>query len=158
MVSVKSFTAAAVAVVVSSTAVYAADMPAPPPEIVYQPVPCCGTGGWYLRGDIGIGVQTFSEFDLTQTNSAFVWPSSWQIVQTNIQDTTIFGLGVGYVVNNWLRLDMTGEYRTKALFKATGSYTNNCAGGGTCFDVNSGNVASSVFMANAYIVSAPGGA
>ena len=37
------------------------------------------------------------------------------------------------------------------MFKATGSYTNNCAGGGTCFDVNSGNLASSVFMANGYI-------
>ena len=114
MVSVKSFIAAAAAIVVSSTAVYAADMPAPPPEMVYQPAPCCGTGGWYLRGDIGIGVQTFSEFDFTQTNSAFVWPSSWQIVQKNIQDTAIFGLGVGYVVNNWLRVDVTGEYRTEA--------------------------------------------
>ncbi len=155
MVSVKSFTAAAVAVVVSSTAVYAADMPAPPPEIVYQPVPCCETGGWYLRGDIGIGVQIFSEFDFTQTNAGFAWPSNWQIVQKDIQDTAIFGLGVGYVVNNWLRVDVTGEYRTEAAFKATGSYSgaaNFCNSGvGTCFDVNTGNISSSVFMANAYV-------
>ena len=137
--------------VVSSTAIYAADLPAPPPQIVYQPAPCCETSGWYLRGDIGIGVQTYSQFNFSQTNSAFVWPSTWQIVQTNIQDTTIFGGGVGYVVNNWFRVDLTGEYRTKAMFKATGSYTNNCGRGGTCFDVNSGNLASSVFMANGYI-------
>ncbi len=38
--------------------------------------------GWYLRGDIGVGVQTYSQFNFTQTNSAFVWPSTWQIVQT----------------------------------------------------------------------------
>jgi opacity protein-like surface antigen len=155
MVSVKSFLAAAVAAVIS-TAACAADMPMPPPpQMVYQPAPCCGTGGWYLRGDIGIGVQTFSEFDFTQTNSAFVWPSNWQIVQKDIQDTAIFGLGVGYVVNNWLRVDVTGEYRTEAAFKATGSYSglaNFCNGGvGTCFDVNTGNISSSVFMANAYV-------
>jgi opacity protein-like surface antigen len=157
MVSVKSFIAAAAAIIVSTAAVYAADMPAPPPEIVYQPVPCCATGGWYLRGDIGIGVQTFSEFDFTQTNSAFVWPSNWQIVQKNVQDTAIFGFGVGYEVNNWLRVDVTGEYRTEAAFKATGSYSgaaNFCnlpSGVGTCFDVNTGNISSSVFMANAYV-------
>jgi hypothetical protein len=45
MVSVKSFIAAAAAMVVSSTAIYAADLPAPPPQIVYQPAPCCETGG-----------------------------------------------------------------------------------------------------------------
>ena len=112
--------------VVSSTAIYAADLPAPPPQIVYQPAPCCETSGWYLRGDIGIGVQTYSQFNFSQTNSAFVWPSTWQIVQTNIQDTTIFGGGVGYVVTDWFRVDLTSEYRTKAMFKATGSYTNNC--------------------------------
>ncbi len=151
MVSVKLFLAAAAAIVVGNTAVYAADMLAPPPQIVYQPAPCCEISGWYLRGDIGVGVQTYSQFNFTQTNSAFDWPSTWQIVQTNIQDTTIFGGGVGYVVNNWFRVDVTGEYRTKALFKATGSYTNNCAVPGTCFDINSGNVASSVFMANAYL-------
>ena len=151
MVSVKSFLAAAAAAVIS-TAAWAADMPMPPPP---QAPPCCQTGGWYLRGDIGIGVQTFSEFNFTQTNSAFVWPSNWQIVQKDIQDTAIFGLGIGYVVNNWLRVDVTGEHRNEAAFKATGSYSglaNFCNGGvGTCFDVNSGNISSSVFMANAYV-------
>ena len=151
MVSVKSFAAAAAAAVVS-TAAYAADMPMPPPQMVYQPAPpCCETGRWYLRGDIGIGIQTFSSFDFTQTNSVFVWPSSWQIVQKSIQDTTIFGMGVGYEFNNWLRFDVTGEYRTKAMFKATGSYTNSCGGGGVCFDVNTGNYSAAVFMANTYI-------
>jgi len=151
MLSVKSFFAAAAAAVIS-TAACAADMPMPPPpQIVYQPPPCCETAGWYLRGDIGVGLQIFSSFDHSQTNSAFIWPASWQIVQKDIQDTSIFGMGVGYEWNNWLRFDVTGEYRTKAMFKATGSYTNNCAGGGTCFDVNSGNLSSSVFMVNAYI-------
>jgi opacity protein-like surface antigen len=127
-------------------------MALPPPQ--YQPVPLMveqPLGGWYLRGDVGVGVLSFSEFDHSQTNSVFVWPSTWQIVQQNIQDTTIFDLGAGYAFNNWFRVDVTGEYRTKAAFKATGSYTNFCAGGGTCFDVNSGNYSSEVFMVNAYV-------
>ena len=27
-----------------------------------------------------------------------------------------FGLGVGYNVNNWFRIDVTGEYRARANF------------------------------------------
>jgi hypothetical protein len=40
-------------------------------------------------------------------------------VQKDIQDTAIFGAGIGYAWNSWLRFDVTGEYRTKAGFKAT---------------------------------------
>ncbi len=152
MVSVKSFIAAA-AVTIASTAAHAADMPMPmqpPPQIVYQQAPCCDTGRWYLRGDVGVGVQTFSSFDHSQTNSAFVWPPSWQIVQKDIQDTAIFGFGIGYEWNSWFRFDVTGEYRTKAGFKATGSYTDFC-GGATCFDINTGNFSSAVFLANGYV-------
>ena len=154
MVGVKSFIAAGAAAFIG-TAAFAADMPLPPPPqiplqipmIVEQPV-----GGWYLRGDIGVGVQSFSEFDFTQTNAAFVWPSSWTIVQQDIQDTTIFGLGIGYEFNNWFRMDFTGEYRTKAAFKVTGSYSGaSCSGGGICFDVNTGNYSAEVFMVNAYV-------
>ena len=44
------------------------------------------TGGWYLRGDIGVGAQKFKEFDFTQTNNAFVWPASWRIDQKEMGD------------------------------------------------------------------------
>ena len=128
-----------VAVIVSTTA-HAADMPLPAPQIVYQQC-----------GDVGVGVQTFSSFDHGQTNSVFVWPASWTIVQQDIQDSAIFGMGIGYAWNNWLRFDVTGEYRTRAGFKATGSFTEFCAGGGNCFDVMQGNISSAVFLANAYV-------
>ena len=161
MVSVKFFASAAAASLIG-TAAYAADMqvlPPPPPmyqppPVAYQPPPVMAPapmGGWYLRGDVGIGMQNFNDFPHSQTNSAFVWPASWEIVQKDIQDTSIFGGGIGYAWNNWFRTDFTAEYRTKAMFKATGSYTNFCAGGGTCFDVTSGNVSSAVFMLNAYV-------
>jgi len=159
MVSVKFLTSVAAASMLATTA-YAADMMLPPPPpyqppppIAYQPPPpvVAPVGGWYLRGDVGVGMQTFGDFPHTQTNSAFVWPASWAIVQKDVQDTAMVGFGVGYEWNNWFRTDVTAEYRTKAMFKATGSYTNFCAGGGVCFDVTEGNVSSAVFMANAYL-------
>jgi opacity protein-like surface antigen len=156
MVSVKYLIAAAAAVIVSTTA-HAADIAMPPPPVVV-PTPCCNTGGWYLRGDVGVGVQTFGSFNHSQTNSSFVWPASWTIVQQDIQDTSIFGMGIGYAWNNWLRFDVTGEYRTKALFKTTGRYMgtsdfcpNTAFGTGSCFDNISGNLSSAVFLANAYV-------
>ena len=52
-------------------------------------------GGWYLRGDIGVGAQNFKEFDHHQTNSAFVWPASWRIDQRDMGDATFVGGGIG---------------------------------------------------------------
>jgi opacity protein-like surface antigen len=153
MVSVKFLIRIGAAAVISTSA-YAADLPQPPPPMVYQPAPqvveAPAIGGWYLRGDVGVGVLNFRQFDHSQTNSTFVWPASWQIVQKDIQDTAILGFGAGYELNNWFRVDVTGEYRTKAALKATGSYVEFCPGG-TCFDVNSANYSASVFMVNGYI-------
>src|ERR1700753_728185 len=100
MFGVKYLTAAAAAVIVSTSA-HAADMPIPPPPVIIPPPPCCATTtGWYLRGDVGVGVQTFNSFNHSQTNSAFVWPASWSIVQQDMQDTAIFGGGIGYAWNS----------------------------------------------------------
>jgi opacity protein-like surface antigen len=108
------------------------------------------TGGWYLRGDIGVGVQSFKTFDHTQTNAAFVWPASWRIDQKDINDSFFIGGGIGYQWNSWLRFDATAEYRAKAKFKVLGSYTEFCPGG-RCFDLYDGNHSALVVMANAYV-------
>src|ERR1700742_356239 len=74
-----------------STAAFAADLPSPRgPYIVNDPV-AVEAGGWYLRGDVGVGVQTFSNYNFTQTNiaSGAVWPATWQINQHDIKDATI---------------------------------------------------------------------
>jgi opacity protein-like surface antigen len=152
MVSVKALVGAAATAILSSTA-FAADLPPPMPPPMYQPqVAVAETSGWYLRGDVGVGIQTFSSYDFTQTNagSGAVWPASWRIDQKDIQDTTILGFGIGYAVNNWFRFDVTGEYRTKAKFNAVGSYLEFCPNG-RCFDVYDGNHSAAVFMANGYI-------
>ena len=152
MVSVKSFIPAAAAALIS-TAAFAADLPLPPP-IAYQPPPppiVAPASGWYLRGDVGLGIQNFKSFDHGQTNPAFVWPASWTINQQEIKDATILGFGLGYEFNSWLRFDITGEYRTKVVGKAVGSYKEFCPNGGTCFDSFDFDHSAAVFMANAYI-------
>jgi opacity protein-like surface antigen len=108
------------------------------------------TGGWYLRGDIGVGAQKFKEFDHSQTNNAFVWPASWRIDQKEMGDAWFIGGGFGYQWNSWLRFDATAEYRAKTKFRAIGSYTEFCPGG-RCFDLYDGNHSAVVVLANAYI-------
>jgi opacity protein-like surface antigen len=135
----------------ASTAALAADLAAPQPQYV-QPAP--EVGGWYLRGDVGVGAQNFKSYDFTQTNAASgaLWPASWQINQKDIKDAAFIGLGLGYQWNSWLRFDVTGEYRADVKFKAVGSYAGaaDFCGGGTCFDVYDGDHQASVFLANAY--------
>src|ERR1700742_1763055 len=114
-----------------STAAVAADLP-PPIQAIYAPP--VETGGWYLRGDVGVGNQSFKSYDFHQTNiaSGAVWPASWEIDQKDIKDAVFIGGGVGYAWNNWLRFDVTGEYRTDVKFKAVGSYAGAadfCPGG-----------------------------
>ncbi|HTV35506.1 MAG TPA: outer membrane beta-barrel protein [Xanthobacteraceae bacterium] len=151
MVSVKSLIGAGAALLVSSAA-YAADLGAPPP-MQYLPQPqVTETGGWYLRGDVGVGIQSFSSFDLGPPANV---PATWAVNQTDIQDSALLGFGIGYEFNSWLRFDVTGEYRTGALFHALGSYDQGtCTVGGvtgTCFDNYTGNFSAAVFMANAYV-------
>ena len=145
------------AVSLLSTAATAADLPPPlPPPMVRAPV-VVETGGWYLRGDVGIGIQNFKEFEYHQTNAAFIWPASWRIDQKDMKSAPFIGFGIGYAWSNWLRFDFTGEYRSKVPAKVIGSYTEFCPGG-RCFDVYDFNHTSWVTMANIYLDSAPGGA
>jgi opacity protein-like surface antigen len=133
-----------------STAAFAADFPPalPPAQPVIQaPI----ESGWYLRGDVGVGVQKFQAFDHFQTKPSFVWPASWQIVQKQTDESVFIDFGVGYQFNNWLRFDFTGEHRTSAKFKVVGSYHEFCPGGATCFDQYDGSHAAEVFMLNAYL-------
>jgi opacity protein-like surface antigen len=140
------------AAVLLSNAAFAADLPPPLPPPMYQPPPpvACCTSGWYLRGDVGVGMQRFNDFEHHQTNAAFVWPASWTIAQRDAGDTAFVGFGIGYAWNNWLRFDVTGEYRTDVKFKAVGSYTEFCPTG-RCFDAYDGDHSAIVVLANAYI-------
>ena len=82
MVSVKSLIGAGAAALISSAA-FAADLGAPPPAMQYQAAPqVAEQSGWYLRGDVGAGAQSFSTFDLEPAANV---PASWTVNQKDIQ-------------------------------------------------------------------------
>jgi opacity protein-like surface antigen len=152
MVSAKIFGLAGAAALLS-TATLAADLPPPLPPPVYRAA-VVETGGWYLRGDVGVGMQTFKSFDFNQTNasSGAVWPATWRIDQKDIKDTFLIGAGIGYQWNNWLRFDFTGEYRADVKFKALGSYVNfPNPTFGRAADLYDGDHSAVVLLANVYL-------
>ena len=99
----------AAAVVLVATAAHAADY-SPPPLVIPQPIE--EASAWYLRGDIGFSNQSVGS--LWSDNYANF--NSVQNVNKSFDAAPFFGIGVGYYFNNWLRFDVTGEYRANANF------------------------------------------
>src|SRR6188474_2723424 len=95
---------AAIAMLAASSA-RAADLPYYPP-----PPPVEVFSGWYLRGDIGITNQHVKSLEND------LLPSSAKTVGLDFDSAGLFGVGVGYHFNNWLRFDITGEYRSASDF------------------------------------------
>ncbi len=123
--------------------------PPPPQPIIIQQAPQEELGNnWYLRGQVGVGMiqSDRMQYEPNAANN----PNDFSIESSSIGDTIFIGGGVGYYWNNWLRFDVTGEYRSKAHIDAFGSYTTAC-GSGTCIDTYTGSLKSWVFLANAYV-------
>lgn len=119
----------------------AADMPQPP--IVYQPAPVVVNqfDGWYLRGDIGITNQQVKSFE----NVSFATAPGFRFLDEPAFDSGLMvGLGVGYQYNDWLRFDITGEYRGKTRFTGLDRYT-------TGTNDYTGSKSEWLFLANAYV-------
>jgi opacity protein-like surface antigen len=109
MVSVKVVAFAAVAAW-STTAARAADMPQLLPP-VHMPIEE-SFAGWYLRGDIGMSNQRVGSL----FNVLYDTAQSVTTVHKEFDSAPLFGIGIGYQYNKWLRFDVTGEYRGKANF------------------------------------------
>ena len=114
-----------------------ADMPLAPPP----PDP----SGWYLRGDIGFTNQSVNS--LFNTNySGFLSVSN---IDKGFDAAPLFGLGIGYTINNWLRVDVTGEYRGKANFHALD--VGALPGGGFASDRYVGSKSEWLVLLNGYV-------
>lgn len=127
----------------------AADLLPPPPAI---DAPLRGTvsesSGWYLRGDVGVGISGPAK--LRQSfDSTFVVPGL-AVESAKRGDQAFVGLGAGYKFNDWFRVDLTGEYRTGAEWNAIASYASPGCASGRCYDHYSGRIANSVFLVNGY--------
>ncbi len=106
MASVKVLAVAGSAVILCLNAAGAADLIVPPPP----PPPPVEFSGWYLRGDIGFTNQQVDNvrFDFSPKPQ----PTAVDVISKEFETGGIFGIGIGYQFNNWLRADLTGEYRT----------------------------------------------
>ena len=120
MLSVKIAAIAGAAALIATTA-NAADMP----ELLPPNVPPIEASfGWYLRGDIGFTNQRVKSANFNY--GVLAPPDSVQTVSKEFETGGLFGIGIGYQFNNWLRADITGEYRTASTFH--GFEINNFAG------------------------------
>lgn len=136
--------------------VQAADLLPPPPEPLPPPVEI--GGGWYLRGDVGVGAVHVEEI-VTSTNYGGL-PNGYVIDQQAVGDQFFAGGGVGYQFGAFFRADVTAEYRGGGKLGFSDSYN--------IFDINgqvfnpdgtpykginlySGHLSSIVVMANGYI-------
>ncbi len=133
--------AAAVMAALAPQITRAADMPPPirMPEPVIEEY-----GGWYLRGDIGMTNQSVRKLD----NSLFPGTAGLVILDKNFESGMLFGLGVGYKYNNWLRFDLTGEYRGETGFHGMDVYGGPPA---TNTNLYTAKKAEWLFLANAYL-------
>jgi opacity protein-like surface antigen len=131
---------AALITLTAVTAARAADLPV----IIQRPV-VQEYSGWYLRGDIGFSNQSVdSLFNVNYDNF-----DSVQNVDKDFDSAPFFGLGIGYNVNDWLRFDVTGEYRGKANFH--GFDIGAIPGGGFADDRYTASKSEWTFLFNGYI-------
>lgn len=115
------------AVALGATTANAADLL--PPSPAPMPVPAAQEfSGWYLRGDVGIGVSAKDPKLSTLPNPLLGNPNGcsngttgdcysnaaytgYQFFGQKMSNATFVALGVGYQLNNWLRFDGTLEWR-----------------------------------------------
>ncbi|MCV0394629.1 MAG: porin family protein [Rhizobiaceae bacterium] len=141
---------AAVAAGVAGPAI-AADFYEPPIVEAPPPVKTKSYGGWYIRGHIGMSNQRFDGlynvlFDTTD-NLEF-------LDEGGFDSAPIYSVGVGYRLNDWLRGDLTAEYRGKAHFSALDRYEVVDDGDPTTWDGTneySAKKSEWLLLANAYV-------
>ena len=134
------------AVAASTMTAQAADLLPPPP--MAEPFEVAGgfAGGWYLRGDIG-----FSNQSVDRIESPDLAPGS-PTINKGFDSAPFGGVGVGYKFNEWLRADLTGEYRGRSNFHGLDTYADPFSTSGSGFGANqySGSKSEWVGLANLY--------
>ncbi len=155
--------AGAVAILAAPTAVVpaarAADLLPPAPQL--EPPPLRGPvedSGFYLRGDVGVGINGASSLNSTFSDgSTLASLGAWD-GPVNVGDSGVFDFGAGYQFNSWFRADLTfaylsgATYNSKVFYQFTGGGSNCPVGGAaTCGDNYNATVRGGLFLANGYL-------
>lgn len=122
---------------------------------LYDPVPYEAPvaapqfSGWYLRGHVGMSNQSFDglEYDYFDTPG---FTQNW-LDDGGFDSAPIGGVGVGYQFNDWLRSDVTAEFRGKSNFHALDSFTNDATGAVIGTNAYSASKSEWLLLANAYV-------
>jgi opacity protein-like surface antigen len=117
-------------------------IPAPPPPVVV-------VSGFYLRGDVGFSNQTVDTLANALYSTVPGGAGAVNHVQKGFDAAPIADVGIGYRWNQWLRTDLTAEYRGGANFHGMDIFP--LAGGGTGVDEYSATKSEWLFLANAYV-------
>ena len=100
-------------------AAQAADMASPfrGPTVVQPLAESSGASGWYLRGDVGVVMETKSGFDSVETGI------TKSITSDKLSSAPHIGLGIGYQINDYLRADVTADFYSTRKLRAKATYT-----------------------------------
>lgn len=134
------FAATAIASVISTSHVDAADMPK-------HTVPMKQPSGWYLRGDIGIKFEEAADLSTTIGNPNF--NTDFIMTSHDIGVAGFYGVGIGYEYNKNIRVDATFEYRGQQDLSGFGFYTSFCPFP-RCDNVYDGTLESYLGLVNVY--------
>jgi opacity protein-like surface antigen len=145
MVDLRGLALCAGAVIALSGAAAAADLLPPPPAV--EPPPPPELGGWYLRGDVGVGVNNTVTFS---TSSVIPADFSNNYYNSALSEAALFDAGVGYQVNNWFRTDFTAELRGGSSFSGLQVANQRVAPFSQFADFYRANVSTFLAMANVY--------
>jgi opacity protein-like surface antigen len=139
----------------------AADLP-PAPSLPPASPAEAQFGGWYLRGDVGVGVDsTAPELEASPDPIAagvargFASGAATQAFHnTTLSPFGMIDFGAGYQLNSWFRADTTLEYRAGAGLRSLHTLSDPASpayGGAAQYaDFYRGDVASIVGLVNGY--------
>lgn len=118
------------------------------PQVIQAADPVASSSGWYLRGDVGIGIPSGSN-TLESSGSESVGALGGAWIRRDIEDTPFIGAGVGYQFTDYLRGDLTAEYRSTTRFR--GNAMVPTGGGNYKYPYYDGNYRAVDVMANGYV-------
>ncbi len=149
MVGFRTFALGALAVAALTSAAAAADLLPPPPEPP-PPIVAPDLGGWYLRGDVGVGFNDHPPFAASPDGTAGIVGATSAMFNPTLGQSAIFDAGVGYQFNQWFRADITAELRGGAALQGLDVCANCTGAGNQLSDFYRGNLSSYLGMVNGY--------
>jgi opacity protein-like surface antigen len=130
----------------------AADLLPPPPPLEPAPLAAPDFGGWYLRGDVGVGMAVGNSAVTISPSPLLGAPADAfnSFYNPTLSASALFDVGIGYQINNWLRMDATVGYRGGSHFQAL-EQVGIPSTASQFADFYRGDVSSWVGMVNGYV-------